>query len=175
MGAFLGFEGYYQRFIKDFSKIAKPLNELLVGTGRPRGRQSPPITWGPECESAFQRLKTELLQTPILAYADFSQPFTLYTDASNAALGAVLAQKQDGVEQVIEYASHSLQPTEKSDSNYSSFKLELLALKWALSEKFEDYMWGAKHWSSACVSCWPPLSFYSALALVLCLCLLLSP
>lgn len=142
--AFLGFVGYYRRFIKDFSKIAKPLNELLVGTGRPRGRQSPPITWGPECESAFQRLKTELLQAPILAYADFAQPFTLYTDASNAGLGAVLAQQQDGVERVIAYASRSLHPTERNDSNYSSFKLELLALKWALSEKCKDYLWGAK-------------------------------
>ncbi|XP_062386073.1 uncharacterized protein LOC134073108 [Sardina pilchardus] len=142
--SFLGFVGYYRRFIKDFSKIAKPLNELLVGTGRPRGRGSPTVTWGPECDAAFQKLKAELLQAPILAYADFSQPFTLYTDASNAGLGAVLAQQQGGVERVIAYASRSLHPAERNDSNYSSFKIELLALKWALSEKFKDYLWGAK-------------------------------
>ncbi|KAL2077722.1 hypothetical protein ACEWY4_027226 [Coilia grayii] len=142
--SFLGFVGYYRRFIKDFSKIAKPLNALLVGVSRSRGRTSPSVLWSPECESAFQKLKQELLQAPILAYADFSQPFILYTDASNAGLGAVLAQQQKGEERVIAYASRSLHPTERNDANYSSFKLELLAMKWALSEKFKDYLWGAK-------------------------------
>ena len=80
--SFLGFVGYYRRFIKDFSKIAKPLNELLVG--RSRGQGSPSVAWSPECDIAFRRLKQELLQSPILANADFSQPFILYTDASNA-------------------------------------------------------------------------------------------
>lgn len=142
--SFLGFVGYYRRFIKDFSKIARPLNHLLAGTGRPRGRGSPSIAWDSECETAFRRLKQELLQAPILAYADFNQPFVLYTDASNLGLGAVLAQRQEGVERVIAYASRSLHPAEKNDANYSSFKLELLALKWALSEKFKNYLWGAK-------------------------------
>lgn len=142
--SFLGFVGYYRRFIKDFSKIAKPLNQLLAGTGRPRGRGSPAILWSPECEAAFRRLKDELLRAPILAYADFSKPFVLYTDASNLGLGAVLAQQQDGVERVVAYASRSLHPAERNDANYSSFKLELLALKWALSEKFKDYLWGAQ-------------------------------
>lgn len=142
--SFLGFVGYYRRFIKDFSKIARPLNHLLAGMGRPRGRGSPSIAWDSECETAFRRLKQELLQAPILAYADFNQPFVLYTDASNLGLGAVLAQRQEGVERVIAYASRSLHPAEKNDANYSSFKLELLALKWALSEKFKNYLWGAK-------------------------------
>ncbi len=142
--SFLGFVGYYRRFIKDFSKIAKPLNQLLVGSGRPRGRGSPPVAWDSACDVAFQRLKQELLQAPILAYADFTQPFVLYTDASNLGLGAVLAQRQQGVERVIAYASRSLHPAERNDSNYSSFKLELLAMKWAMSEKFKDYLWGAK-------------------------------
>ncbi|MGL5209396.1 reverse transcriptase domain-containing protein [Cetobacterium sp.] len=142
--SFLGFVGYYRRFIQDFSKIAKPINQLLGGAGRVRGRGSPLIQWGPTCEAAFQKLKQELLQAPILAYADFTQPFILYTDASNLGLGAVLAQRQKGEERVIAYASRSLHPTEKNDANYSSFKLELLAMKWALSEKFKDYLWGAK-------------------------------
>ncbi|KAG1926021.1 interleukin-1 receptor accessory protein-like 1-A [Pimephales promelas] len=96
--SFLGFVGYYRRFIKGFSAIAKPLNQLLSGTGRFRGRGSPSVDWRPECEEAFQTLKQELLQAPILAYADFSLPFILYTDASHAGLGAVLAQRQQGVE-----------------------------------------------------------------------------
>lgn len=56
----------------------------------------------------------------------------------------MLAQWQEGTERVIAYASRSLHPAERNDANYSSFKLELLALKWALSEKFKDYLWGAK-------------------------------
>lgn len=102
------------------------------------------MTWSLTCETAFQTLKQELLQAPILAYADFTQPFILYIDSSNLGLGAVLAQRQQGVERVIAYASRSLHPAERNDSNYSSFKLELLAMKWAMSEKFKDYLWGAK-------------------------------
>lgn len=142
--SFLGFVGYYRRFIKDFAKIAKPLHELLVGRSRRQRGGSPPINWTNECEAAFQSLKQELLKAPILAYADFTRPFTLYTDASHLGLGAVLAQEQDGQEKVIAYASRSLRPAERNDSNYSSFKLELLAMKWAIVEKFKDYLWGAK-------------------------------
>ncbi|KAK7945594.1 hypothetical protein WMY93_001322 [Mugilogobius chulae] len=72
------------------------------------------------------------------------EPFIVYTDASNQGLGAVLSQVQDGHERVIAYASRSLHPTEQNDANYSSFKLELLALKWAVTEKFKDYLTGAQ-------------------------------
>lgn len=68
---------------------------------RSRGRRSPPIVWSSECAAAFQRLKQELLQAPILAYADFTKPFIVYTDASSCGLGAVLAQQQGGAERVI--------------------------------------------------------------------------
>lgn len=77
-------------------------------------------------------------------YADYTLPFIVYTVASNCGLGAVLAQEQDSIERVIAYASRSLHPPERNDANYSSFKLELLAMKWALVEKFKDYLWGAK-------------------------------
>lgn len=102
------------------------------------------VTWSPVCEVAFRNLQQELIQAPILSYAEFSQPFILYTDASNLGLGAVLAQHQQGVERVIAYTSRSLHPAERNDSNYSSFKIELLAMKWAMSEKFKDYLWGTK-------------------------------
>ncbi|KAK7878057.1 hypothetical protein WMY93_031278, partial [Mugilogobius chulae] len=62
----------------------------------------------------------------------------------NQGLGAVLSQLQDGHERVIAYASRSLHPTEQNDANYSSFKLELLALKWAVTEKFKDFLTGAE-------------------------------
>lgn len=65
-------------------------------------------------------------------------------DASNYRLGAVLAQEQDGLERVIAYASRSLHPTERNDASYSSYKLELLAMKWAI-EKFKDFLWGGRN------------------------------
>lgn len=55
-----------------------------------------------------------------------------------------MAQEQNGQEKVIAYASHSLCPAERNDSNYSSFKLEFLAMKWAVVEKIKDSLWGAK-------------------------------
>ncbi|XDV20421.1 hypothetical protein PO909_025751 [Leuciscus waleckii] len=141
--SFLGFVGYYRRFVKGFSKIAAPLNALLVGSASMR-RGNASINWTTDCQMAFDSLKTALVSAPILTYADFSKSFHLYTDASLGGLGAVLAELQDGRERVIAYASRSLNPTERNDQNYSSFKLEFLALKWAVTEKFKDYLWGNK-------------------------------
>lgn len=138
--SFLGLVGYYRRYIPGFAKIAAPLHGLLQGTAT--ASKTAPIKWTPACEQAFQTLKAALTSPPILAYADFQLPFRLYTDASLDGLGAVLAQVQDGKERVIAYASRSLHPAEKNDQNYSSFKLELLALKWAMTEKFKEYLWG---------------------------------
>ena len=81
------------------------------------------ISWSEECQRAFDHLKSALTEAPILAYANYAEPFVLYTDASNAGLGAVLAQLQDGRERVVAYASRSLHPSERNDANYSSFKL----------------------------------------------------
>lgn len=68
----------------------------------------------------------------------------LYPDASLDGLGAVLSQVQEGQERVIAYTSRSLVGAERNDQNYNSFKLELLALKWAVTEKFKDYLWGSE-------------------------------
>ncbi|CAH1247195.1 RTL1 [Branchiostoma lanceolatum] len=131
---FLGFASYYRRFVESFGKIAGPLHELV--------RKDQPFVWTPACQSAFDTLREKLTTAPLLAYPDYSQPFLLYTDASNQGLGAVLAQKQDGVERVIAYASRGLRPAERNWDNYSSFKLELLALKWAVTEKFKEHLYG---------------------------------
>ena len=72
-----------------------------------------------------------------MAYPDFSLPFELHIDASTKGLGAVLYQMQDGMKRVISYASRSLS---KSEKNYSAFKLEFLALKWSVTEKFSEYL-----------------------------------
>ena len=66
------------------------------------------------------------------------------TDASFEGLGAVLSQEREGKKVVIAYASRALRPTEKNMDNYSSMKLELLALKWSVTEKFRDYLLGSK-------------------------------
>ena len=73
--------------------------------------------------------------------ADFSLPFVLHTDTCGDDLGAVLCQEQDGKLRVISYASKGLSSSEK---NYPAHKLEFLALKWAVTEKFYDYLYGHK-------------------------------
>lgn len=142
---FLGFAGYYRKFVRDFSKLAKPLQEL-VGAGQNkkarRGRKIEPLPgwyWGMEQEAAFQDLKEALTSAPVLAYPEYSLPFVLHTDASGEGLGAVLYQIQDGVKRVIAYASRGLTKAEK---NYPAHKLEFLALKWACTKKFHDYLYG---------------------------------
>ena len=82
---------------------------------------------------------------PVLGYPDFSHPFELEIDASLQGLGTMLSQRDErGTSHVIVFASRSLQPSEQSMHNYSSTKLELLALKWAVTEKLRDYLLGSK-------------------------------
>ena len=79
-------------------------------------------------------MKTRLVSAPVLVYADFALPFVLEVDASHSGLGAVLSQEQEGVVRPVAYASRGLRPTERNMDNYSSMKLEFLALKWAMAE-----------------------------------------
>ena len=144
---FLGFTGYYRRFIKGYAAIARPLNDLLIGhpTGpKPRKKKSrhgTPFSWGEAQQQAFDTIISSLINPPVLAYADYSLPFELHTDASLDGLGVVLYQEQEGKKRVVAYASRSLKVSEK---NYPAHKLEFLALKWAVVEKFHDYLYGSK-------------------------------
>ena len=80
-----------------------------------------------------------------MAYPDYSKPFILEMDASLKGLGVVLSQKGDDNEiHVVTYASQSLRPSEKSMRDYSSAKIELMALKWSVCDKFKDYLLGSK-------------------------------
>ena len=98
------------------------------------------MEWTEECQTAFEHLKHMCSQTPILAYANYQKPFKLHTDASENSLGAVLYQKQDDdTEHVIAYASRALS---KSERNYDTHKLEFLALKWLVTERFNEYLYG---------------------------------
>ena len=100
------------------------------------------VEWNDECQEAFNKLKQLCSQTPILAYANYKKPFKLHTDASENGLGAVLYQKQDdGTDHVIAYASHTLS---KSEKNYDAHKLEFLALKWSVTERFHEYLYGGE-------------------------------
>ena len=92
----------------------------------------------PEAREAFDHLKAACLQAPILAFPDFNKPFLLETDASGRGLGAVLSQKQaDGRYHPITYAGRVMNETEQM---YHSNKQEFLALKWAITEQFHEYL-----------------------------------
>ncbi|KAL7825810.1 hypothetical protein SRHO_G00335480 [Serrasalmus rhombeus] len=144
--SFLGFASYYRRFVEGFAQLAGPLHRLvakLAGTKSKKGSgQTVGEAWTPECEQSFEALRAKLVSTPVLAYADFSRPFILEVDASYSGLGAVLSQEQDGRLRPVAYASRGLRPTERNMTNYSSMKLEFLALKWAMTEKFREYLLG---------------------------------
>jgi len=144
---FLGFTGYYRRFVKDYAKIARPLNDLTQGfkvtrkSRRHKPSKPPPIdfVWTDVQQDAFQKLKDCLTSPPVLVYPDYTKPFTLHTDACMNGLGAVLYQRVDNRDRVIAYASRGLT---KSEKNYPVHKLEFLALKWAVTKKFSDYLYG---------------------------------
>ncbi|MCB4779085.1 MAG: DDE-type integrase/transposase/recombinase, partial [Sulfurovum sp.] len=145
--SFLGFASYYRRFIQGFSKIAGPLHDHLVAKGNARHKKKGADIsklWDQQHQKAFEGLKTALTTVPVLGFAEFTKPFILETDASHDGLSAILSQDQDGHRRVLAYASRRLRPTEKNQANYSSMKLEFLALKWAITEKFRHYLLGAE-------------------------------
>ena len=128
--SFLGHTGFYRRFIKDFSKIAKPLSNLLV--------QGAPFEFDDQCLKAFLFLKEKLVSTPIIVASDWNLPFELMCDASDNAIGVVLGQKRERTFQVIYYASRMLNNVQL---NYATTKKELLAIVFAF-DKFRPYLIG---------------------------------
>ena len=114
--------------MKNFPAIAGPLHALT--------RKDAVFHWSADCQATFDRLKTLLTTSPITVFPDFSQAFRLYTDASTAGLGAILAQVRDGKERIICYASRSFNQAEKA---YPATKLECLAIVWAVA-KFRPYL-----------------------------------
>lgn len=155
----LGFLSYYRSFVQDFSRIAQPLYDLLkVQSGNPQSKpnrgktKSPqlsshtPIEWKEEHQQVLEHLVDMLMTPPVLAYPNYDQPYTLHTDASQKGLGAVLYQHQDGKLRVIAYGSRTLTPAEQNYHLHSG-KLEFLALKWAVCDKFRDYLFYAPHFT----------------------------
>ncbi|XP_042254131.1 uncharacterized protein LOC121887433 [Thunnus maccoyii] len=151
--SFLGFAGYYRRFVKGYSSIVKPLHDLT--SGYPPSQKKAKMKqkseqyhnpkelfgerWSPACQQAFETVISKLTTAPVLGFADPQKPYVLHTDASTTGLGAVLYQEQEGQLRVIGYASRGLSC---SESRYPAHKLEFLALKWSVTEKFSDYLYG---------------------------------
>ena len=134
--SFIGLIGHYRHFIKGFANIAAPLYDLT--SGKNKDKKSEHLDLPPEAHEAFDCLKAACFQAPILAFPDFGKTFLLETDASGKGLGAVLSQKQsDGRYHPIAYASCIMTETER---RYHSNKQEFLALKWAVTEQFHEYL-----------------------------------
>lgn len=130
---FLGLLGYYRKFIKDFSKLTKPLTACLKkdSTINPKD---------PEYIKCFELCKNLLINEPILQYPNFEEPFILTTDASNFALGAVLSQGKIGSDLPVAYASRTLTT---SEINYSTIEKEVLAIIYGVTY-FRPYLFGRK-------------------------------
>ncbi|GKC77800.1 reverse transcriptase domain-containing protein [Tanacetum coccineum] len=126
--SFLGHAGFYERIIKDLSKIARPMTHLL--------EKNTHFFFSSECQSSFKILKMKLTEAPILVSPDWDLPFELMCDASDYAVGAVLGQRKDKYFRHIHYASKTLSDAQ---INYTVTEKELLAVVYAF-EKFRSYL-----------------------------------
>lgn len=150
--SFLGMVFYYQHFIPHCSSVARPLFALTAGQKR-RGksaivkkaqgvyRKLTPADWSDECQTAFDKLRFMLLDCVVLAHPDFEEPFILSVDASLDGLGAVLSQVPKGecMARPVAFASKTLSASQRK---YPAHRLEFLALKWSVCEKFSHWLKG---------------------------------
>lgn len=127
---FLGLVGYYRRFVPSFSKLAKPLTDLL--------KKEASFLWDKKQQQSFEILRNHLLQEPILQYPDFAKTFNITTDASGIAVAAVLSQGPVGKDLPIAYCSRLLNTAER---NYSTIERELLAIVYGI-KYFRPYVYG---------------------------------
>ncbi|KAK1665507.1 hypothetical protein QYE76_053666 [Lolium multiflorum] len=128
----LGHAGFYRRFIKDFSKISKPLTNLL--------QKDVPFVFDDDCKEAFETLKKALTTAPVVEPPDWNLPFEIMCDASDFVVGAVLGQRVDKKLNVIHYASKTLDAAQR---NYATTEKELLAVVFAC-DKFRPYIVDSK-------------------------------
>ena len=127
---FVGFVGYYRRFVKDFADLAEPLVA--------RTRKGAPFVWTDRQQQAFEALKACLISAPILGFPTENGRFVLDTDASLFAVGGVLSQFKDDREVVIAYASRSLRLSQRQ---YCTTRREMLAAM-VMCTHFRSYLWG---------------------------------
>nr|GFA00631.1 DNA-directed DNA polymerase [Tanacetum cinerariifolium] len=126
--SFLGHAGFYRRFIKDFSKISRPMTHLL--------KKNSPFIFSNECIQAFRTLKDKLTEAPILIAPNWDQPFELMCDASDYAVGVVLGQRVKKHFRPIHYTSKTMNQVE---TNYTTTEKEMLAVVYAF-KKFRSYL-----------------------------------
>ncbi|GKC50199.1 reverse transcriptase domain-containing protein [Tanacetum coccineum] len=126
--SFLGHAGFYRRFIKDFSKISRPMTHLL--------EKNTPFIFSNECIQAFEMLKKKLTEAPILIAPEWDLPFELMCDASDFAIGAILGKRHEKHFRPIHYASKTMN---KAESHYTTTEKEMLAVVYAF-EKFRSYL-----------------------------------
>ena len=129
---FLGFTGYYRRFVHDYSTVAQPLVRLL-------GKDCK-FKWTDACQDAFKALRALLIKAPVLAFPKEDLPYIVDTDASVYGIGGVLSQCIEGTEHVIAYYSKSLNPAQQK---YCTTRRDLLAVV-ATLDHFKGYVWGPR-------------------------------
>ena len=139
---FLGFAGYYRRFIKDFAKIAKPLSKLL--------QKNTTFEWTDRAQESFETLKNLLCNAPLLQFPNFYKPFNITTDASGYAVGGVLSQGEIGHDRPIAYTSRVLRGPEL---NYEIYEKEALAILHSV-KSFRSYVYGKKLKSLPIINLW---------------------
>jgi transposase InsO family protein len=134
--SFLGFCGYYRRYVKNFARLASPLHDLPAGAVKKRA----PVTWLPVHETAFLQLKEAMTTAPVLVMPDLTKPFVVETDASDYAVGAVLLQKaEDKHLHPVAFESCKLNSSQRK---YPAQEQELLAILHAW-RKWKVYLDGA--------------------------------
>ncbi|GJY02380.1 reverse transcriptase domain-containing protein [Tanacetum coccineum] len=121
-------EGFYRRFIQDFSKISRPITHLL--------EKDTPFVFSQDCTNAFKTLNKKLTEAPVLVIPDWNLPFELTCDASNFAIGSVLGQRKTKHFQPIHYASKTMT---EAQIHYTTTEKEMLAVVYAF-EKFRPYL-----------------------------------
>ena len=126
--SFLGHASFYRRFIRDFSKISKPLSNLLM--------QGVPFDFNDSGMKAFETLKEKLISAPVIIATNWDLPFELMCDVRNYPVGAVLGQRKDK----IFYASRTLN---EAQFNYATIEKECLAIVFTF-DKFRPYLIGNK-------------------------------
>ena len=129
--SFLMHAGFYRRFIKDFSKIVRPLCKLL--------EKDTKFNFDDSCKAAFEEIKIKLVQAPIMAAPEWDQGFEMMCDASDFTMGAVLGQRKEKIFKAIYYASRTFN---EAQENYSTTEKEMLAIVFAC-EKFRPYILGS--------------------------------
>ena len=124
----MGHGGFYRRFIRDFSKIARPLCRLLEKDAK--------FNFDESCQNSFEEIKSKLVEAPIMAKPDWKKEFEIICNASDYAMGIVLGQKDDKVFKAIYYSSKTFN---EAQENYSTTEKEMLAMVFAC-EKFRPYI-----------------------------------